>query len=325
MDKEIDFVLVKNRKKSKSPIFGRGTIVVRRMASDIEFVEKSIKPNGFYAKNSEKWLNTNVRAKKISDEIRRKNNPTYSVPKTFISHGKVKEEAVDGIMLGDVPKDWLVKNCDWIYSAIANFINDMSELQPVQKYNTKNNNLGFLDADNLTGFQRFLNSRGKNFISPGDKRILGQVYAFLRDLPENQELVFGHNDLHQKNIMIDMKNKKLYVIDFEMAGWRPKIWGLYCQISSPKIWMQINQMPKHTNPDLKWDFNNNVFMLVKFMRWFQGEMQMNFCDEQLKQDIKDYCKKAEHHLRLAQLDMLKNVRQSVNSTALVQASLYQKN
>ncbi|MBR5153859.1 MAG: aminoglycoside phosphotransferase family protein [Alphaproteobacteria bacterium] len=320
----IDFVMVKQNKSKKEPLFGRGTTVSKRVASDMLVAEKTVNPNGVYAKNHQKWFDKNVRAKKIADEIRQKNNPAYFVPKTFISHGKVREEFVDAVLLRDVPKDWLAKNRDWIDAAVAEFINDMSELRHVQQYAVPNNSLCFLEVENLAEFQKFLDTRGVDFIAHDDKITLTEIYEFLRDLPDNQEAVFGHNDLHQKNIMIDMKNKRLYIIDFELAGWRPKIWGLYCQIGSAKIWNKVNKLPRTTNPDLKWNFNHDIYNLVLFMRWFQAEMQKDFDNERLKKKIHDNCEIAKKFLILAASDMKTKKGQNVNSAALVLASFYQK-
>ena len=64
-----DFVMVKQNKSKKEPLFGRGTTVSKRVASDMLVAEKTVNPNGVYAKNHQKWFDKNVRAKKIADEI----------------------------------------------------------------------------------------------------------------------------------------------------------------------------------------------------------------------------------------------------------------
>ena len=323
MNNTTDFVIVKQPQQGTENVSGRGSSVRTRVASDMHFVEKSINPNGIYARNHEKWFDTSVRAKKISDEIRQKNNPAYSVPKTFISHGKVKEEAVDGVMLGQVPKDWLAKNRDWIEMAVAQFINDMSELRHVQQYVAPNESLCFLEHKNVQEFRKFLDSRGKDLVADDDKILMVEIYEFLRDLPENQELVFGHNDLHQKNIMIDMKNKKLYVIDFELAGWRSKLWGLYCQVGSSKIWDMVNKLPRAKNPNLKWNYNLDVMNLVRFLRWVQAEMQYGADRAWLKRKIHDNCEVARKFLVLAATDA-KNDNTTVNKPVLVSQNLGQR-
>ena len=197
-----DFIIVESNKGADVTMSGHGTTVRRVKTLNGDIVEKNINPEGAFQDDSDRWMQLNVNAKQIADEMRAKNNSAYVVPRTFISHGKVRESLAAGVTLRNAIKDnpqWLSQNHDWIVPAIAAFINDMSELRPV-KYLDKNPSLGGVRIRNVSELRRALNYRGPDVVSPEHQKLIEEIYNFLCDCPENKEMVFGHNDLHPDNI-----------------------------------------------------------------------------------------------------------------------------
>lgn len=323
MDKPVtNFEIIKS--DSKEDVFsGHGTSVrvFKSLTGDV--VEKNVSNVGMFAKSPDVWLKNQTKSKKISDRLREKNNPAYNVPKTFVAHGKVREDFVYGQLLRNVPKDLLQENKSWTYRAISEFINDMSELEPVQHTKILTQSVGNLPVKNLGDFLYLLDSRGKNVLKEEVKRFLGDCFVFLRNLPENQIFVFGHNDLHPDNIIVDMANKKLSIIDFEMAGYRTQFSAMYNQFRSPEIWRMVNALPRTKNSNLKWHYDSKISELYVYLRWVVAEVNNERDVKRLAKKINDSFKKGCFLYADARANYKKREQGGV-SVALVPVSHYEK-
>lgn len=234
-------------------VSGHATTVVRMESVDGPFVEKFVRDNGPFANNYPRWIAKQIDAAQISNDLRAKKNPHYDVPKTFVAHGKVREEFVDGISADEYPGN----KVDFV-PAIAHFINDMSELRPVQ-YMPNPGVPGILLKD-VAELDDVLDSVRKfNVVKEENLRFIHDVFVFLRDMPENNIFVFGHNDLHPGNVLVNPKNGRISIIDFELSGYQPMSYMLYNRYTAkPALWDFVNKLPRTKNPALRWNFDARV-------------------------------------------------------------------
>ena len=268
---------------------GHATAARWRKTLNGDIVEKKPNPRGVFANLVVKWRGKMRHAKQVADEIRAKKNPAYDVPKTFISHDKVYENFASGKLLRDMPQQWIDENKGWIINAVAEFINDMSELYPV-KYDNENPALGDIPIKNIDELSVLLNSHGEDFLSKKDKKLILDVFAYLRDLPENKTFIFGHNDLHGGNIVVDLENKRVSIIDFDMAGYKSLFYTMYTFFDGTKeMWAKVDRLPRAKNPNLRWDYDADIFELNKFLRWVVVEMRVDRDLNRLKTKINKQC------------------------------------
>ncbi len=263
--KDFSMTLTKNVDNENLPS-GYATAVWWRGTSNGDIVVKKPNPRGVFANLVVKWRGKMQHAKQIADEIRAKKNPAYDVPKTFISHDKVYENFAAGKLLRDMSKEEIDENRDWLINAVAEFINDMSELYPV-KYDNENPALGDIPIKNIDELSVLLNSHGEDFLSEKDKKLILDVFAYLRDLPENKTFVFGHNDLHGGNIVVDLENKRVSIIDFDMAGYKSLFYTMYTFFDGVKeMWARVDKLPRVKNPNLRWGYDVGIYHIVKLLR-----------------------------------------------------------
>ncbi len=231
-------------------VSGRGTTVFRHEGLDGPFVEKFVKDTGPFVMRYPMWLEKQVDAAQIVNELRGKANPNYNVPKTFISNGRVREQFVDGVYADEAA----MSKADLI-PAVAHFINDMSELRPV--YRVKNEKVPGIFVNNVSELDGVLDKVRKfNVVSEENLNFIHEVFVFLRDMPENNIFVFGHNDLHPGNMLVNPDTGQLSVIDFELAGYQPMSYMLYNRnTAKPALWDFVNKLPRVKNPGLYWRFD----------------------------------------------------------------------
>lgn len=292
-DKNVNFELVPDvTGQEPDVVSGRATSFVRKESLNGSFGEKSAKKEGRFVMSESKWFARQQNAAIISNELRTKANPHYDVPKTFISHGHVREQFVDGINADKYKGDM-----SDLIPAVAHFINDMSELRPVQFRRNKKvpgmllNDIADLD-DEIEKVRKF------NVVHEKNLQLIHDVYAFLRDMPENNMFVFGHNDLHPGNVFVNPENGRLTVIDFELSGYQPLSYVMYEEMrSGPLLWDYVNKLKRVTNPKLHWNYDANVADLYKFLRrvLYKMENVSIFDKETAAQDLKkinDLCNPA---------------------------------
>ncbi len=260
-------ILVPNPRSAPddTSFLGHGTRVMRRKSLNGDYVEKTVRDDGDFADDVGAWMDSSIGAKDISDAIRAKNNPAYTVPKTFISHGHVREELASGEQLRDMGRNFVSDNQDWVIPALANFINDMSELQPVKRPRATQS-VRHMSVRNVSDLE-FLMMIMPHQLPRKDMNFLVKVYKYLRDLPENQTLVFAHADMHSGNIMVDAENKKVTIIDFEMVNWISQLQAMYIKraTANAQLWEYVNKLPRTTNPDLTWEYDEHKHTLFSNM------------------------------------------------------------
>ena len=264
-------VMKKEEDEDKSDFrFGHVTSVRRQETLTGDIVVKQMNNKGAFNTNEQSakklmWMAGQQNGKKIADEIRKKNNPAYFVPKTYISHGKVREEFASGQLWRDVIATLSPEDKEWAYKALAEFVNDMSELRPVRAADE-----GFaLSASVKTSddMAKALAGVDEQYLSAEDKRLFQEVYDYLSQIPENKFMVFGHNDLHGGNILVDIEKKQLSIIDFELSGYRIAFDTMYSfgLLRVPEFWEYVNKLPRSTNPNLTWHFIPEHVQLHKFL------------------------------------------------------------
>lgn len=271
-----DFQIITNTELTVNDLsFGHATVVRKKSALDKDIVVKEINKEGIFKENIKEddrdswWLESQKNAALISDEIRARNNFAYFVPRTYISHGKVYEEFASGNRWRDVYKDLSSEDLDWIYMALAKFINDMSELRPVKYVNNVSKVCGLPQIKSSRDLQRKLSKIDEKYISAKNKKLIQDIYDYLLQVPENKIMVFGHNDLHGDNIIIDIDEKLLSIIDFECAGYESAFKTMYVRgmFDYPFFWRCVNELPRTKNSNFSWEFVLEHRDLYKFLRW----------------------------------------------------------
>lgn len=252
---------------------GHATSARRQQTLNQDIVVKEIneETGRFSVKKEDRaqwWMNSQKKSKEISDEIRAKNNPAYFVPKTYISHGKVYEDFATGVRWRDAWKDMTPDDKRWAFSVLAEFINDMSELRPC-KIDTSNRALSTLPIKGPDDLAKFLGRIDDKYMSVADKELIQEIYEYLVQTPEHQMMVFGHNDLHGDNIIVDLENRRLAIIDFECSGYKTAFATMYARAmyAFPEFWEYINKLPRAQNPDLTWGFRKEHHDLYNFLDW----------------------------------------------------------
>ena len=288
--KSFEIVTSANARKTNL-LSGHATVVrlMKSLAGDI--VVKEHKETAGSETDAD-WLAKQKNAKLIADEIRKKNNPAYIVPRTFISHGKVREEFVSGQRWRDVIETLSPQDKEWAYKALAEFVNDMSELRTI-KYDEKIRNLPRLPIKGVKELETILDTWNEKYVSAEDKKLIKDIYEYLSSVPENKLNVFGHNDLHGDNIIIDLEKRQIAIIDFEMSGYRPVGNVMYNGIMDfDRFWEYVNKLSRTTNPNLYWEFILEHRELNKFLSWGYYEIVgLGKGVEGLSKEIKLQCKR----------------------------------
>ncbi len=245
-------------------MFGHGTIVRRHG----DMVEKMYRANPEFMESADVWMYKMQTARDITDKLQ--NKPAYFVPKTRIENGRVFEDFVSGTKLSDLSDEYIAQNAYWIIPAVANLLNDLSELEPTEHYENMSEyrdmtSVQFLDVDEVTNIL----SRRRDVIGDDNIEFIKSIYRYLLSLPENHELVFSHNDLSGGNVFIDTENKRVSFIDFEVAGMDTKLHIMYHSHflgKIPGVWDYINNKLKRTrNKSLVWNYNADVARLYNFV------------------------------------------------------------
>ncbi len=264
-----DFVIVNDESAPEQTMSGHGTVVRHRRGLDKNFVEKQVSPTGVFKDKPWVWSDKISQARAVADRVRALNNPAYDVPKTFLLHNKVYETVAPGVMWGDLSREYLVQNKDWLIPAAANLINDMSEMKPVRKRNgaSRKNVPGVIVAD-VNELSALLNRR-PDVISRADANLIKMLYKYLLSLPECNEMVYGHNDLNGGNVFIDDKTRRVTIIDFEMAGYNSKMLVKYRGATAIKELFDYidNNLARKLNVDFKWNFDENVHQMYALVWW----------------------------------------------------------
>lgn len=267
--KTTDFIHLGNGDKPQKILSGVNSIVTRHPTlSGFDMVEKHMNQDSTMRDSPEKWAKSIIYARQISDEIRAIDNPAYDVPKTFISNGKVREQAAQGVMMRELRYETLCEHWDKILPSMAHFINDMSELRPVRSRRISEKTTRDICIRDSKDLVKMLTKKVSDILPPENIKMIVNAYALMDNLPENQEMVFAHNDLHQGNIMVDPVTGRLSIIDFELAGYQSKFAIMYAKKTTavPELWEYINKLPRSKNPNLTWEFDtnkSNMFRLVQ--------------------------------------------------------------
>lgn len=224
-----------------------------------KFIEKRYKHEDIKGiPDPENWYKRQKAAKDISKHLLKKANSAYSVPKIVISgHGRIFEEYIGNENIYKIYTNKNFSTSDWntYVQATANFINDLSEYKPVC-WKGPQQNIGRFDLKDVNDLAYFVKTQPKEI-----KETLIESYKYLCSLPENQEFVFSHSDLHTGNILIKQKDPfQLAFIDFAQAGYLSKLdamYGFYVT-NYKEIWDTVNKLGRTTNPDLTWNYNPDL-------------------------------------------------------------------
>lgn len=234
--------------------------------SGFDVMDKVVRPDGDAADNPDEWYNRQKYAARITDMLRAKNNPAYVVPRAFVSHGHVRDEFIAGKPVSDLSSKYRRKITKELTVPIGQFINDMSELFPMRKsHPTTFIDLPVKSVDELS---RMMNECK---ISRDRQKIIREIFEYLRDLPENREMVFTHGDLNNSNMLFS-ENKPLGIIDFDQAGFHSMADIMYREFPSADIWKYVNGLQRTTNTDLHWNYNQDIFELYQFLQYSITEM-----------------------------------------------------
>lgn len=306
--------------------------VVRKMKTltgDVVVKEINTK-NGMFSADIKKedrqqwWLGAQKKAAAIADEVRKKQNSAYFVPKTFVTHGKVREQYASGQRWRDVFNTFSSQDKEWACKALAQFINDMSELRPI-KYDDRVRSVPGVPIKGPKAMAEILDSWDEKYIAPEDKKLIQELYEYLSRTPENRLLVFGHNDLHGDNIVIDINKRQVSIIDFEMAGYKSAFDCLYVHsvVRIPEFWEYLNHLPRATNPELQWNFVPEHAEMYGFLRWlYMTIVREGKSLESMEKNIKDACKKIRYVLADARVKSKQPVQKQ--KMQLVAMSHYEK-
>ena len=128
-------------------------------------------------------------------------------------------------------------------------------------------------------------------------------------MPENKLLVYGHNDLHGDNIIVDLDKRQIAIIDFECAGSQQMMNSMYFGTCGgiKEFWDYVNSLPRTTNPDLVWNFVPEHRQLLEFLRWGTFNVQLEGV-EKMAEKIASECKRMRvifAAAKLKQMDTLK--------------------
>ncbi len=256
-------------------------------------VIKELNENGRFSVKKEDrkqwWDDSQKNAKIHSDAVRAKQNTAYVVPKTHIAHGKVREEFVSGVRWRDIIEKMSPADKVWAYKALAEFVNDMSELHPVVK--TEQPQLYCLPVRESSVVSKILAGWDEKYVSVSDKKLIQDIFDYVINVPENRLLVHGHNDLHGDNIIVDLDKRQIAIIDFESVGSQPMMNSMYFgTIGFKEFWDYVNKLPRTTNPNLKWNYIPEHKDLLSFLRWGMFNVQLEGV-EKMADKIAAECKR----------------------------------
>ncbi len=241
---------------------GSASEVYRLDDSVGDFIEKT--PTIAYRGQFEFWMDTVKYSKKITDKLRGLNNNKYFVPKTFIAGNRVFEHMMHGVLLKDFKWE-NVTNVDKIKYALsyANFINDFSELKPVKNKMFFGKEIRGISKEGI--FLEYL-SELDYILTEENYTFIKEAFRIVAKFPENKQIVFWHNDLHDKNIFVNEKNKKIGIIDFEMSDYNYKIYAMYSRKSYGKtFWDTVDALPRKKNSEFKWGFDSDKCRMYRFL------------------------------------------------------------
>lgn len=271
------------------------------------------------------WIADQKRAKEFSDEIRQKQNPAYFIPKTFSTYKNgVVEQIATGRRWAEIIEDLSQEDRVWAYKALAEFVNDMSELRPVKQVDNVHGVAG-IHIDGPEALAEIMGSWDEKYVSAADKKLIQNIYEYLMNAPENKILVWGHNDLHGDNIILDMDKRQVGIIDFELADYQPMFYSMYVHslMDFSQFWEYVNTLPRSTNPNLRWNFVPEHLEMFKFLRWGYCEIVREGRSlESMSENIKRACDKMRNVLATARLKA-KTVSREQNMS-LVSISHYEK-
>ncbi len=245
-------------------MFGHATVVRRRG----NMVEKTHRKHGDFIESPDVWMYKMQMARDITDALHK--NPAYHVPRTQINGNTVLEEFVDGTKLADLPDGYVEQNQNWIIPAVANVLNDLSELQSTETCTDAQEirdtvSVPVMDYDEVSDVL----SRYSAWVRADDINFIRSVYKYLLSLPESHELVFSHNDLSSGNVFIDTKTKHVSFIDFEVAGFNSKLhimYGSHFLQKIPGVWNYINtKLHRVRNKNLVWNYDADKMRLYNFV------------------------------------------------------------
>lgn len=293
--KSNDFEIVTDKYKSVDAELPAGHATKVRKIETLSgtYVEKELNEAGRFSVKKEDrknwWDNSQKQSKQNSDAVRAKQSQSYVVPKTHISHGKVREEYVSGVRWRDVIEKMSEADKVWAYKALAEFVNDMSELRPVM--NAEQPQLYCLPVRDSETLAKILAGWDEKYVSASDKELIQDIFDYMINVPENTQLVCGHNDLHGDNIIVDLDKRQIAIIDFESVGSQPMMNTMYFgTVGFQKFWDYVNALPRTTNPNLKWNYIPEHKDLLGFLRWGTFNVQIEGV-EQMAERIAAECKR----------------------------------
>ncbi len=241
--------------KDDNIMHGHETVAYRRHDANGDFVEK--RPRDIQSLDT--WLANKKSVAVVVNKLHKFNNPAYRVPQMRVGTDMVVEDFAPG----DTLEKFHGKKLDFIMPAIANLLNDMSELFPVRVSDSGAIH-GIESVSDVNALDVWLSDTGlRTVISDMDRELIRRAYEYIRDLPENRELVFSHNDLNDGNIIIDNNTGTVTFIDFELADFRSKFQIFdeldylkhFCENGVAPMWTMLENLPRRNNPKLKWGFS----------------------------------------------------------------------
>ncbi len=258
--KNVNFVISKspNMRAQNAPIIGSTSVVQKTKIGGRDFVIKTPNTQNHIFENMDEWLNKMKMAKEITNIIRNINNTKYYVPKTFISHGKVLEEYIDGIQLSKITHDTIDRETlNFFLTAVADLKNDMSELYPIKNNPDFGKKLFGMPPAGLDKLLYWFSENNPNTALFNDKFFMKmkEIFNYFLYHPDNKKMVFHHKDLDMQNIIIDIENKRTCIIDFEQFGFETMLEAMGKFPLFPETYDYLNKLPKKINSGLFWNYN----------------------------------------------------------------------
>ena len=166
------------------------------------------------------WLAKQHKTKKIIDEIRAKNNPSYNIPAMEYIHDteyQILEERAPGVPLTWELYGTLSKRQQFeIINSIASFLVDMNELKPIgdiQRNNIKNE-LKFSRLDN------FIENKMHIWFTREEIYQMANIRDKISVFEYETRNAWSHADISSRNVMYDTKSSRLSFIDFAEADYK---------------------------------------------------------------------------------------------------------
>ena len=184
-------------KRANMGIFVRDMLWAQLMMSLLGILLADIKEED----RQQWWLEAQKKAELIADEVRKKQNHAYFVPKTFVAHGKVREQYASGQRWRDVFKTLSPQDKEWACKALAQFVNDMSELRPI-KHDNRVRSVPGVPIKGPGALADILGTWDEKYVAPEDKKLIQDVYEYL---------------INNKKVMYSTDMAILYGFDTEYA------------------------------------------------------------------------------------------------------------